>query len=123
MSLDLEEILIRKGTTRNRMTSRPKGLLSNYDDIWLLDGVRTAFADYNTVLGLVSPIDLGIKVAREVGAGSCRLDLHDICVDVADGDDIVTLAGEAERHRPPQAPQSAGDDRDPVFHLNPPTDV
>src|SRR5437899_12851567 len=46
------------------MTSRPKGLLSNYDDI--LDGVRTAFADYNTVLGLVSPIDLGIKVAREV---------------------------------------------------------
>lgn len=48
------------------MTSRPKGLLSRYDDIWLLDGVRTPFADYNTVLGLVSPIDLGIKVAREV---------------------------------------------------------
>jgi len=48
------------------MTTHPKGLLSNYDDIWLLDGVRTAFADYNTVLGLVSPIDLGIKVAREV---------------------------------------------------------
>jgi len=33
---------------------------------WLLDGVRTAFADYNAILGLVSPIDLGIKVAREV---------------------------------------------------------
>src|ERR1700732_4124505 len=48
------------------MTGKPKGLLSNYDDIWLLDGVRTPFADYNTVLGLVSPIDLGIKVAREV---------------------------------------------------------
>ena len=48
------------------MTTRPKGLLSHYDDIWLLDGVRTAFADYNTVLGLVSPIDLGIKVAREI---------------------------------------------------------
>ncbi|MGH9539237.1 MAG: thiolase family protein, partial [Terriglobales bacterium] len=46
--------------------SRPKGLRSQYDDIWLLDGVRTPFADYNTVLGLVSPIDLGIKVAREV---------------------------------------------------------
>ena len=43
---------------------------------------------------------------REVGAGSCRLDLHDLCVDVADGDDIVTLADEAERHRPPQAPQA-----------------
>jgi acetyl-CoA C-acetyltransferase len=44
----------------------PHGLLSHYDDVWLLDGVRTAFADYNTVLGLVSPTDLGIKVAREV---------------------------------------------------------
>jgi acetyl-CoA C-acetyltransferase len=48
------------------MTGRPKGLLSRYDDIWLLDGVRTPFADYNTVLALASPIDLGIKVAREV---------------------------------------------------------
>ena len=48
------------------MSSRTKGLLSQYDDVWLVDGVRTPFADYNTVLGLVSPIDLGIKVAREV---------------------------------------------------------
>lgn len=48
------------------MGARPKGLISQYDDIWLVDGVRTPFADYNTVLGLVSPIDLGIKVAREV---------------------------------------------------------
>lgn len=48
------------------MNDRPKGLLSTYDNVWLLDGVRTPFADYNTVLGLVSPIDLGIKVAREV---------------------------------------------------------
>ena len=48
------------------MNTRPQGLFSQYDDIWLLDGVRTAFADYNTVLGLVSPIDLGIKVAREI---------------------------------------------------------
>ncbi|MGA8268916.1 MAG: thiolase family protein, partial [Candidatus Acidiferrales bacterium] len=32
----------------------------------LLDGVRTPFADYNGVLGLVSPIDLGIKAARAV---------------------------------------------------------
>ena len=48
------------------MDSRPKGMLSQYDDVWLVDGVRTPFADYNTVLGLVSPIDLGIKVAREV---------------------------------------------------------
>jgi acetyl-CoA C-acetyltransferase len=48
------------------MSPRSKGLLSQYDDVWLVDGVRTPFADYNTVLGLVSPIDLGIKVAREV---------------------------------------------------------
>jgi acetyl-CoA C-acetyltransferase len=48
------------------MAPRPKGLFSQYDDVWLVDGVRTPFADYNTVLGLVSPIDLGIKVAREV---------------------------------------------------------
>src|SRR5713101_3683507 len=48
------------------MTTLPKGLLSQYDDVWLVDGVRTPFAEYNTVLGLVSPIDLGIKVAREV---------------------------------------------------------
>lgn len=46
--------------------STRKGLTSRYDDIFLVDGVRTPFADYNTVLGLVSPIDLGIKVAREV---------------------------------------------------------
>src|SRR5690349_17772514 len=41
-------------------------LASLYDDVWLIDGVRTPFADYNGVLGLVSPIDLGIKVAKEV---------------------------------------------------------
>jgi acetyl-CoA C-acetyltransferase len=48
------------------MNTGARGLLSQYDDIWLVDGVRTPFADYNTTLGLVSPIDLGIKVAREV---------------------------------------------------------
>jgi acetyl-CoA C-acetyltransferase len=48
------------------MSSRHKALLSRYDDVFLLDGVRTPFVDYNTALGLVSPTDLGIKVAREV---------------------------------------------------------
>jgi acetyl-CoA C-acetyltransferase len=48
------------------MTNKLKGMRSVYEGIWLVDGVRTPFADYNTVLGLVSPIDLGIKVAREV---------------------------------------------------------
>lgn len=42
------------------------GLRVRYDDIWLLDGVRTPFADYGTVLGLVSPTDLGIKAARAI---------------------------------------------------------
>jgi acetyl-CoA C-acetyltransferase len=46
------------------MATNAGGLFMAYDDIWLLDGVRTAFADYNSVLGLVSPIDLGIKAAR-----------------------------------------------------------
>jgi acetyl-CoA C-acetyltransferase len=48
------------------MSRHSKGLVSQYGDVYLVDGVRTPFADYNTVLGLVSPIDLGIKVAREV---------------------------------------------------------
>ncbi|MBV9086406.1 MAG: thiolase family protein [Acidobacteriaceae bacterium] len=42
------------------------GYFIAYDDIWLIDGVRTPFADYNGILGAVSPIDLGIKVARAV---------------------------------------------------------
>ena len=44
------------------MSSKP--LHSKFDDAWLLDGVRTPFADYNGALAQVSPIDLGIKVAR-----------------------------------------------------------
>ncbi len=48
------------------MGQKTDGLFIAYDDIWLLDGVRTPFADYNTVLGLISPIDLGIKAARAV---------------------------------------------------------
>jgi len=48
------------------MTGRGKALLSRYDDVWLIDGVRTPFVDYNTAFGLVSPTDLGIKAAREV---------------------------------------------------------
>jgi acetyl-CoA C-acetyltransferase len=46
------------------MASDAGGLFISYDDAWLLDAVRTPFADYDGVLGLVSPIDLGIKVAR-----------------------------------------------------------
>ena len=42
------------------------GLAGKYDDVWLVDGVRTAFADYNGPLSGISPIDLGIKTAREI---------------------------------------------------------
>jgi acetyl-CoA C-acetyltransferase len=48
------------------MGGNSNGLFSAYRDTWLLDGVRTPFVDYNAALGLVSPIDLGIKVARAV---------------------------------------------------------
>jgi acetyl-CoA C-acetyltransferase len=47
-----------------------KGLGTTFPDAWLLDGVRTPFADYNGALSNVSPIDLGIKAAREVFARS-----------------------------------------------------
>jgi len=39
-----------------------------FDDAWLLGGVRTPFVDYNGALAQASPIDLGIKVARDVFA-------------------------------------------------------
>jgi acetyl-CoA C-acetyltransferase len=48
------------------MTKGSGGLFQSFEDIWLLDGVRTPFIDYNGPLGLVSPIDLGIKAARAV---------------------------------------------------------
>ena len=41
------------------------GLAASFEDAWLIDGVRTPFADYNGALASVSPIDLGIKAARE----------------------------------------------------------
>ncbi len=46
------------------------GIFTQYDDVWLLEGVRTPFVDYNGPLGQVSPTDLGIKVAREAFASS-----------------------------------------------------
>ena len=47
------------------MTGKPAGIGATYEDAWLIDGVRTPFVDYNGPLALVSPIDLGIKAARE----------------------------------------------------------
>jgi acetyl-CoA C-acetyltransferase len=48
------------------MTQQTGGLASKYEDIYFVDGVRTPFVDYNGALGLISPTDLGIKVAREI---------------------------------------------------------
>src|SRR2546421_2022512 len=47
-----------------------KALTASWGDVWLLDGVRTPFVDYNGALAQISPIDLGIKAAREVFARS-----------------------------------------------------
>jgi acetyl-CoA C-acetyltransferase len=44
------------------------GFFIAYNDVHLLDGIRTPFIDYNTALGLVSPTDLGIKSARALFA-------------------------------------------------------
>src|SRR5262245_22712211 len=41
-----------------------------FDDAWLIAGVRTPFVDYNGALAQASPIDLGIKVARDLFARS-----------------------------------------------------
>lgn len=43
-----------------------KPYVSDWEDAWLLDGVRTPFTDLNGALSLISPIDLGIKVARSI---------------------------------------------------------
>jgi acetyl-CoA C-acetyltransferase len=50
------------------MTANPKALAANWNDVWIVDGVRTPFADYTGALSQVSPIDMGIKVAREAFA-------------------------------------------------------
>ena len=50
------------------VASKQAGLTASWSDIWLLDGVRTPFADYNGALAAVSPTDLGIKAARAVFA-------------------------------------------------------
>jgi acetyl-CoA C-acetyltransferase len=52
------------------MAGKTAGLTASWSDVWLLEGVRTPFADYNGALAQVSPTDLGIKVAREAFARS-----------------------------------------------------
>ena len=47
-------------------TEPSRALISEWPDAWLLAGVRTPFVDYTQAFALISPIDLGIKAAREV---------------------------------------------------------
>lgn len=43
-----------------------RGLFQSFDDVWLLDGVRTPMVDYCGAFAGISPTDLGIKAARAV---------------------------------------------------------
>lgn len=43
-----------------------RGLFQSFADTWILDGVRTPLVDYCGAFADANPIDLGIKVAREV---------------------------------------------------------
>jgi acetyl-CoA C-acetyltransferase len=54
-----------------------RGLFNRFDDVWLLDGVRTPQVDYCGAFAGVNPIDLGIKAARAVLART-GLQLGDI---------------------------------------------
>jgi len=42
-----------------------QGFFNTFQDVWMLDGVRTPMVDYCGALGHISPTDLGIKAARE----------------------------------------------------------
>jgi acetyl-CoA C-acetyltransferase len=43
-----------------------QGFYAGFDDVWLVDGVRTPMIDYCGAFGDISPTDMGIKVAREI---------------------------------------------------------
>ena len=47
-----------------------KGFFGSFDDVWMIDGVRTPMVDYCGDFSAVSATDLGIKAGREVLARS-----------------------------------------------------
>jgi len=51
-------------TTNPYALSEAAAMTATYDDIWLVAGARTPFADYNSALRDVSPTDMGIYAAR-----------------------------------------------------------
>ena len=66
-----------------------RGFFTAFNDVWMLDGVRTPMVDYCGALGHVSPTDLGIKAAREAlrRAGVAAGDIGSVvCGNMAPGD-------------------------------------
>ncbi len=46
------------------MTAQPRAITATWNDVFLIDGTRTPFVDYNGALSGVSPIDLAIKAGK-----------------------------------------------------------
>ena len=68
---------------------KSKGFFTGFEDVWMLDGVRTPMVDYCGALGHISPTDLGIKAAREAlkRAGVPASDIGSVvCGNMAPGD-------------------------------------
>ncbi len=59
-----------------------KGQFQQFEDVFILDGVRTPMVDYQGAFADANPIDLGIKAARSVLARAG--------VDAADVDSVIT---------------------------------
>jgi acetyl-CoA C-acetyltransferase len=62
--------------------SNSRGLFNRFDDVFVLDGVRTPMVDYLGAFADANPIDLGIKAARAVLARSAvsPLDIDSVIV-------------------------------------------
>src|SRR5438876_1086076 len=69
--------------------------------------------------GLAQIGDQRPKPRAEAERAGRAFHLGDIAVDVADRDNRVTRLRQTQRHRPAEAAQPAGDDRDPLFHKAP----
>ena len=59
-----------------------KGFFNGFEDVFILDGLRTPMVDYLGAFANANPIDLGIKAARRVLARSG--------VDAREVDSVIT---------------------------------
>jgi acetyl-CoA C-acetyltransferase len=62
--------------------SKPTGQFQKFDDVYILDALRTPMVDYQGALADANPIDMGIKVAKAVMARAG--------VNAADVDSVIT---------------------------------